>query len=82
MTHLETTSMDIELDSLVNHAQLLLKIDNFACTLNDRLKINIGILDFLKAFDVTPHIWLLKYHRIRVTTLQWIITTTYLTITS
>jgi len=41
-------------------SQLLLTIDDFACALNNRLQVNVGILDFSKAFDRVPHARLMK----------------------
>ena len=80
MKHLETNSI------LCNNqygfrarrsceSQLLLTIDDFARALNNRLQVDIGILDFSKAFDKVPHARLVKkldYYGIRGKTLQWI----------
>ena len=41
-------------------SQLLLTIDDFARALNNRLQVDIGILDLSKAFDKVPNIKLLK----------------------
>ena len=65
MKHLETNSI------LCNNqygfrarrsceSQLLLTIDDFTRALNDRLQVDIGILDFSKAFDKVPHARLVK----------------------
>ena len=35
-------------------SQLLLTIDDFPCTLNNKLQVDIGILDLSKAFDKVP----------------------------
>ena len=80
MKHLETNSI------LCNNqygfrarrsceSQLLLTIDDFARALNNRLQVDIGILDFSKAFDKVPHARLVKkldYYGIQGKTLQWI----------
>ena len=36
-------------------SQLLITIDNFAKAINNRQQIDVGILDFAKAFDKVPH---------------------------
>ena len=41
-------------------SQLLLIIDDFARALNNKLQVDIGILDLSKAFNKVPHIKLLK----------------------
>ena len=56
-------------------SQLLVTINDFAYALNNKLQVDIGILDFSKAFDKVPHIRLiqkLEYYRIRGKPLQWI----------
>ena len=36
-------------------SQLLVTIDDFALALNNKLQVDIGILDFSKVFDKVPH---------------------------
>ena len=51
--------------------QLLLTIDDFACALNNKLQVDIGILDLSKAFDKVPHVKLLEFNGIRGSILEW-----------
>ena len=52
-------------------SQLLLTIDDFACALNNKLQVDIGILDLSKAFNKVPHVKLLKKLGIRGSIPQW-----------
>jgi len=85
MKHLETNNIlcNNQYGFRARHScesQLLLTVDDFACALNNRLQVDIGILDFSKAFDKVPHTRLvmkLEYYGIRGKPLQWI--TSFLT---
>jgi len=46
-----TISLDLIRATHSCESQLLLTIDDFARALNNRLQVDIGILDFCKAFD-------------------------------
>ena len=49
-------------------------IDDFACALNNKLQVDIGILYLSKAFDKVPHVKFLKkleFYGIRGSILQW-----------
>ena len=52
-------------------SQLLLTIDDFVCALNNKLQVDIGILDLSKAFDKVPHVKKLEFYGIRGSILQW-----------
>ena len=41
-------------------SQLLVTINDFAYALNNKLQVDIGILDFSKAFDKVPHTRLIQ----------------------
>ena len=63
--HLETNNIlcNNQFEFRTGHScesQLLLTIDDFACALNNKLQVDIGILDLSKAFDKVPHVKLLK----------------------
>ena len=65
MKHLETNSIlcNNQYGFRARHScesQLLLTIDDFARALNNRLQVDMGILDFSKAFDKVPHARLVK----------------------
>ena len=56
-------------------SQLLTTIDDFGKVMNDKLQVDIGILDFSKAFDKVPHARLLQkidFYGIRGKLLSWI----------
>ena len=61
-----------------NHScesQLLITVDDFARALNSKKQVDIGILDFSKAFDKVPHARLAKkldFYGIKGKTLSWI----------
>jgi len=55
--------------------QLLVAVNDFAYALNNKLQVDIGILDFSKAFDKVPHTRLaqkLEFYGIRGKPLEWI----------
>ena len=61
--------------SCESHVQLLLTIHDFSHYLNNRTQVDIGILDFSKAFDKIAHSRLvqkLEFYGIREKPLQWI----------
>ena len=53
-------------------SQLLVTINDFAYAFNSKLQVDIGILDFSKAFDKVPHTRLIQKLGIRGKPLQWI----------
>ena len=56
-------------------SQLLLTIDDLARGINNRQQIDIGILDFSKAFDKVPHLRLLhklEHYGVVGNTLTWL----------
>jgi len=58
-----------------SESQLLITIDDFAKALNSKKQVDIGILDFSKAFDKVPHARLcqkLDFYGIKGKTLSWI----------
>ena len=56
-------------------AQLFLTVDDFARAVDNKLQMNVAILDFAKAFDKVAHATLahkLNYYGIRGHMLQWL----------
>ena len=79
MNHLEShnilTSTQFGWQRHSCESQLLLTTDDFARYLDSNVQVDMGILDFSKAFDKVPHRRLavkLNYYRIRGNLLTWI----------
>ena len=56
-------------------SQLLITIDDFAKAINNRQQIDVGILDFAKAFDKVPHLRLLhklEHYGVTGNLLNWL----------
>ena len=56
-------------------SQLLITTDDFAKAINNRQQIDVGILDFAKAFDEVPHLRLLhklEYYGVTGNLLNWL----------
>ena len=72
--HYVLINLDLE---LIAHScesqQLLIPFsDDFARALNNKLQVDIGILNLSKAFDKVPHVKLYKkFYGIRGSTLHW-----------
>ena len=57
-------------------SQLLLTVHDFSCFMNNRTQVDVGILDFSKAFDKVGYLRLaqkLEFYGIRGKALLWII---------
>ena len=80
MNHLETHQIlcPNQFGFRIKHScesQLLLTIHDFSHYMNNRTQVDIGILDFSKAFDKVAHSRLvqkLEFYEIRGKSLQWI----------
>ena len=56
-------------------SQLLITIDDFAKAINNRQQVDVGILDFAKAFDKVPHsrlLYKLEYYGVTGNLLKWL----------
>ena len=80
MHHLDTHNilLDTQFGFRSHHScesQLLLTVDDLARGINNRQQIDIGILDFSKAFDKVPHLRLLhklEHYGVVGNTLTWL----------
>ena len=65
--------VEVQYSNYSCEAQLFLTIDNLTRTLDNKLQVDVAILDFEKAFDKIPHTRLnhkLHYYGIRVDLLK------------
>ena len=80
MHHLDTNNIltECQFGFRSHHScesQLLITIDDFAKAINNRQQIDVGILDFAKAFDKVPHsrlLYKLEYYGVTGNLLKWL----------
>ena len=81
MHHLDTNNIyllnaNLDSDPIIHvNRSCSITIDNFAKAINNRQQIDVGILDFAKAFDKVPHsrlLYKLEYYGVTGNLLKWL----------